>query len=307
MPTIHGNKNLILTVVQGADFDYVASFLRSLEQTGCTAQRVIFAAAMKGDAVDRMREYGATVVPYRHHSKRLRELAVWPLWPVWRRYFNTARLSAFQESLAQIALPLFYRRHLLYLQYLRDRQREFDRVFITDIRDVFFQADPFAWRQPEGLHVFLLDGVHTVKSSQLCRNWTENQFGRTDATPHLDKAVSCAGTTFGDAGAMVNYLSQMVETSLRARKLRKMVAGDDQAVHNYLIYEKLLPSATLYTNGSGPVMTTTVPMTMADLRFDREGRVLDDAGAVVPVLHQYDRVPGLKEHLIGRLPKQGHP
>jgi hypothetical protein len=294
-------QDLILTVVQGVDFDYLAPFIFSLKRTGYRGKLIVLASAMKDGAVAQLESHGATVIPFSFHSKRLREIFFWPAWPLWRHFFKKNTASKFKESVAHYALPLFYRRHLICLQFLRMHGHKFDRVFLSDARDVYFQADPFSWNPPPGLHFFLLHPEHTVNSSELHLNWKQNQFDRTDASPHLNQVVSCAGTTFGDTPTIITYLSQLVALSLRTRKLRKIAGGDDQAVHNYMIYEKLLPAMTLHANEEGAVLTTTSPMTMKSLSMDANGRLVDKSGKIIPILHQYDRVPGLKEHLLSRL------
>ena len=145
-------RDLVLTTVQGVDFDYLAPFVSSLKRTGFRGRLVVFASAMKGDAVSQLERHGVTVVSFPFISKRLREFFFWPFWPFWRRLFALNAFPEFKEKLAHVALPLFYRRHLIYLQYLRAHRLEYDRVFLTDARDVFFQADPFSWNPPPGLH-----------------------------------------------------------------------------------------------------------------------------------------------------------
>jgi hypothetical protein len=299
-----GTRNLILTTVQEADFDYVAPFIVSLKRTGYRGRVVFFASAMKGDAVSRLEQHGATVIPYRFFDKHIREAFFWPVWPLWRRFFGTKAFPKPKEMLAHVALPLFYRRHLICLQFLRAQRLQFDRIFLTDARDVYFQADPFSWQPGAGLHFFLLDANRTVGSSQLPANWTENQFGRRQVSHHLAKGVSCAGTTFGDPEGIINYLTQMVATSLGARKLRK-ISSDDQGVHNYLLHENLLPAVTLHPNRRSAVLTTGAAMTMADIQIGPDGTVINEAGQAFPVLHQYDRIPALKQHLMSRLAAAG--
>ncbi len=293
-------RDAIFTVVQGVDFDYLAPFIFSLKHTGYCGHLIVFASAMKKGAVAQLEKQGATVVSFSFHSKLVREIFFWPAWPLWRLFFKNKALGGFREKLAHFALPLFYRRHLVCLEYLRRHRQEFNRVFLTDARDVYFQADPFSWNPPPGLHFFLLHPNHTIGSTRLHLNWTQKQFGLTGVGPYRDQTVSCAGTTFGDTESIIAYLTRLLAFSLRARKLRKII-GDDQAIHNYLIYEKLLPPMTLHVNCQGAVLTTTPPMKLDGLRTDIEGRLVDISGNVIPVLHQYDRVAGLKEKLLCRL------
>ena len=88
-------------------------------------------------------------------------------------------------------------------------------------------------------------------------------------------------------------------------KVKSLRAADgDQGVHNYLIRSGLLPQVTLHENRDGPVMTLG-PMRMCDLQLDHHGSVLNNAGAIVPILHQYDRIAELRESLLARLGPAG--
>lgn len=292
-------RNLILTTVQGADFDYVAPFIFSLKRTGYRGRLVIFASAMKGDAVAQLEHHGATVIPFRFFHKRFQKTLAWP-WPCWRKFFAADTAPTLQEKFAHAVLPFFYRRHLLYLQFLRKHHDEFDRIFLTDARDVCFQADPFLWNPADGLHFFLEEPANTIRVCGLQKNWTENQFGRSDAEAHLDQIISCAGTVFGDADGMLAYLSKMVALATQSRRLRKIVA-DDQGIHNYMLRENLLPRVSIHENRRSAVLTTGT-MRMTDFRMNELGQLLDESGNVIPVVHQYDRLPELKKHLLARLP-----
>jgi hypothetical protein len=292
-------RNLILTTVQGMDFDYVAPFIFSLKRTGYRGRLIIFASAMKGDAVAQLERHGATVIPFRFFHKRLQKTLMWP-WPCWRKFFAADTAPALKEKFAHAVLPFFYRRHLLHLQFLREHHGEFDRIFLTDARDVYFQTNPFLWKPNDGLHFFLEEPANTIRTGRLQKNWTENQFGRHDAGAHLDQVISCAGTVFGDAAGMLDYLTKMVTLTTQSRRLRKIVQ-DDQGIHNYMLRENLLPRVSIHENRRSAVLTAGI-MRMTDFQMNELGELLDEGGNVIPVLHQYDRLPELKKHLLTRLP-----
>jgi len=65
----------------------------------------------------------------------------------------------------------------------------------------------------------------------------------------------------------------------------------DQAVHNYMIHRGLL-SATVHAFGEGPAINlNATPLSALNVK---EGRLLDAQGRAFAVVHQNDRVPGLK-------------
>jgi hypothetical protein len=93
--------------------------------------------------------------------------------------------------------------------------------------------------------------------------------------------------TIGPTELVVGYLRVMVEFLLR---LRLQTTGLDQAVHNYVLHSKRVPSALLVPNGAGIVATLgIVPAEDVDPLL----------GAAV--LHQYDRHPALSASLLEAL------
>jgi hypothetical protein len=237
------------------------------------------------------------VIPFFFPGKHVSNRAA-RLWWIWKRIFASNISERAKEQLAHVVFHLFYRRHLLYLEFLRKHAGEYTKVFLTDCRDVFFQADPFGWNQAPGLHVFLEEEANKLGICTHHIRWITSQFGSEMLERWTDRTVSCAGTVFGDVPAMVDYLAQMV---LRTMGVKSLLAADgDQGVHNYLVFEGAFPRITVHENRRGPVMTLG-PVRISSLQFSQDGRVIDDAGVVVPVLHQYDRDSELRARLLSQL------
>lgn len=292
------SRNVIMTILHGVRFEYAASFFASLQCAGYGGEVIIFASGMADEDIAWLRRHGARIVPFRLHRLFLRRRLAW-LWPVWRRFFQSGASSAAKEKFAHVVFHLFYRRHLLYLQFLREHRRDYDRVFLTDCRDVYFQADPFSWDLPAGLHLFLEDASNKIGRG-IHEDWLVSQFGRAVFEELKAETISCAGTVLGDVNSVLEYLARMVALTMTARSLRE-TAGD-QGIHNYLLYKRCLPGIIVHENQDGPVMTLGA-MRPEDVRLDARGFVVNNAGQVVPVLHQYDRIShaekALLEHLRG--------
>jgi len=89
-----------------------------------------------------------------------------------------------------------------------------------------------------------------------------------------------------------------VTLSMGARS-QKEVTGD-QGIHNYLVHQQPFPGITIHDNRTGPVLTIGAAR-LETIRFNAEGWVVDDTGAVAPVLHQYDRHSAVEKALLARL------
>lgn len=209
--------------------------------------------------------------------------------------------------------------------FLRDRLKECETctgpVLITDVRDTFFQRDPFGSGQPQvqGLQVFEEHvKLHTT-------HWLVEWPVRECKGIVFDKPMLCSGTTIGTREAMIDYLNIMEEEMnawMADRKCHFKTNGDDQSIHNYLYYQGKLPFAKAIPNGLGIVNTVGVQASVIREAHrdrmeakgksetdayegtklgekpwiteeydvtDKEGYILDHDGKKSAVVHQYDR------------------
>jgi hypothetical protein len=153
---------------------------------------------------------------------------------------------------------------------------------VTDIRDVYFQDDPFAHNVGE-LEVFLEDDSIRLGSEPFNRRWLLNLYGPKTARGLESEVASCSGTTLGTGRGMLRYLRAMVnEIELHRRPL----GSHDQGVHNFLLRTGRLEPVKIGENGYSPVLTMGMNWR---LKLDSTGRVLNRDGRVPAVIHQYDR------------------
>ena len=291
-------RDLILATLHGSEFATVEPFVRSLNRTGYAGRTVFFTSQTSQATQTALRRNGVDVVPFHFIGKRDRQPLA-GLWPLWRRYFASGASASAKRRLAHCVFHLRYRRYLLYAEFLQPRAADFDRVLLADSRDVFFQADPFSGQLPPGVHCVLEEPQVRLGHCPLHQRWLGCQFGPEFLAQHADETASCSGTTFGDTAGMLDYLAQMISVSMQARSLAK-ISGGDQGIHNFLLIEKRLKPVTLHPNRHGPVLTMGV-MQPGEFQMSREGWALNENGDVPPVLHQYDRLPELKKHLLAGL------
>lgn len=128
-------------------------------------------------------------------------------------------------------------------------------VLLTDVRDVYFQQDPFVNTTIQGLQVFQEDPrittAHWITSRPIgqCKNLKFRN----------DMPMLCSGTTVGTRVAMLKYLEVMyaeMNVWAASKECRVSIDGDDQAIHNYLFYTGQLPFAKSIPNRSGGIVNT---------------------------------------------------
>jgi len=146
------------------------------------------------------------------------------------------------------------------MDWLRDCPQCTGPVLFTDVRDVFFQDDPFGPGAPKvtGLQVF--EEHRDVTTNHWLVDWPlkECKGNGLGNTPML-----CSGSTIGTREAMMSYLDTMYQEMkqwLDDPKCRLKLPGGDQAIHNYLFYNGKLSDAKVFRNREGSVHTVGFEM-----------------------------------------------
>ncbi|MCJ2163326.1 hypothetical protein [Pseudodesulfovibrio sp. S3] len=257
-------KTLILGLAAGYHYNDVRPFLASLDRAAYTGDLVLFVSETTRD-LDRMGRHPAAIIPIE-------------------------RTSGMEN------LPYNGLRYFLYREWLTSCGQTYDRILLTDVRDVIFQYDPFAHAWPDGVNCTLEDRIVTVGTCPFNAHWVREHLGRNALAEVADRPVSCSGTTVADHGSMLTYLRLMTDR-LTPPTLGERMAGYDQGVHNHLLHTGQIPNLTLHDN-TGPILT--LAQTREEPIVDAQGYVLNDAGKRPHMVHQYDRKPGLFQHLRGR-------
>lgn len=137
-------------------------------------------------------------------------------------------------------------------------------VLIMDIRDSYFQENPFGitsdGQDPptiEGLQVFEENPIQTTDHWLV--EWPVRECKNLTFSPPMP--MLCSGSTIGTRQAMLQYLDIMYE------EMKKWISdpkchfknnGDDQSIHNYLFYNQQLPFAEAIPPRTGIVNTVGV-------------------------------------------------
>lgn len=254
------NRNLVLGACGGYSFDQIAPFVRSLRATKYDGDIVFLDYGLSEDVKFKLSKYDVIVQPLTVPAG-----------------IDVVHQHRFGEA----------------VKFLRSRSLHYDRVLLTDVRDVVFQKDPFSIDVGPGLAVFGENG--TIGGNGYNNKWINALYGPAATKWLADKPIVCSGTTIGSTQSMIAYLARME----REDKERPGVGLEphDQGLHNYLFYNNELDDARLFPNGIG--VFTLCLVEPKDVKFDSSGLV--KVGNAVPaVLHQYDRHPVLNNLLQAR-------
>jgi len=250
-------NQLILGLAAGYHYGDVRPFLVSLERAGYRGECVLFVSETTRN-LDRIGEHNVTLI----HLE----------WPAGLKH-----------------LPYNALRYFLYLNFLKASDRHFERILITDVRDVVFQLNPFDYSWPEGINCTLEDKRMTIGECPHNSHWIRRHLGKKAWTTIKDSHISCSGTTMADHDSMLKYLETLT-AKLTPYTPGERMAGYDQGVHNHLVHTGQFNELTFQDN-FGPILT--LGYTRGDPETDGKGFVLNEAGSRAHIVHQYDRKPEL--------------
>lgn len=129
-------------------------------------------------------------------------------------------------------------------------------ILTMDVRDSFFQQDPFGPGSP------LVKGLHVFEEHVTCRttHWLTDHPFKVCKGISLDQVMLCSGTTVGTRVAILKYF-EVMHAEMKAWSVDPECQfgfnGDDQSIHNYLHYSGQLPFAgAAWPNRAGGIVNT---------------------------------------------------
>lgn len=169
------------------------------------------------------------------------------------------------------------KRFEVYLQYLYEHPN-YSNVMLTDIRDVIFQKDPFDFDIGHYVNCFAESNI--IKNCRANSKWMKESFGDKCLNELGDHIIINAGVTIGSYYSIILYLENIVNC------MKKNAIINDQAAHNYLIYNGKIKNIKIHYNHSSPVMTLAY-INKNDIYYNKYGQIINYDGSIVNVLHQY--------------------
>ena len=283
--------NTILTSTSGGlEAAAIEPFFYSLRASGCKADVVVFAANISAECQALLKQYQATVVDFdyrgmpslRSLSDRLRagSRAAY-------RYYRRPRADAKEHAY------LFFNnaRFFCYRDYLLNMREKPGLVFLSDLRDVVFQTDPFSWPFQPGISVAVECTSRKIKDSWAAVKGLLESTSVRETCRLARHDIVCAGTTMADYGTMMKYL-ELMTAGINRRFFWGLLDGIDQGLHTYFTHNRLISPTHYYTNWTGPFLTMDSEVVLPKHK-NAEGYLCNEDGSIVPIVHQYDRVKGL--------------
>lgn len=301
------SSQLILGAAVGYDVEQLAPFLESLRRSGYRGDiALIVDASMRerlsaSPVLDGVELLG---VPYWarcrtpvFHPRNLRSLPWLPL-----QLSGWLGMQAAPRAQAERWACKFFHpqisRYFVFRDYLV--AHPYQRVLLSDVRDVLFQSNPFETLPQRGLAVSMESTQYAIAEEPWNSSWIRTGYGNDMLRTVGDNPVSCAGVTYGDGNAMRRYLDLMIDELLSLPWRATLRAGMDQGVHNVLLWTGRLKEVVQLSTLESPVATLNEIGTQ-NLHFDAQDRLLNGDGSLVSIVHQYDRPDDLAPRLFAAL------
>ena len=208
----------------------------------------------------------------------------------------------------EINAPIHVARFLSIYEYLKNQWQEYDYVVTTDVKDVYFQADPFEIFKDDFFHNQNLKLV--VASEGL--KYKDEPWGNENLLqaygPYVHEQFK-ENEIFnvGTFGGYSEYVKDMV-FNIITNALNRPIPICDQAVFNVLINTVPYKDICWYTHHWAAELGTVMdpskiesfrPNLMFSEPIWKDGQLFRPpmGRSVFPIVHQYDRVPEIKEFI----------
>ncbi len=242
-------KNLVMGVATGYSWHDIEPFVISLRKNCPNADLVLFADGFSSFTLKCLSKYGSI------------------------------RIQPIPENLESMSIVCA--RFFMYKNFL-DSHTEYERIFITDTRDVIFQEDLFSFYTQYKDFLLCATESELIKNEIVNTSWLVQFFGENEYHKIKNNPIICAGTIYGSRAEMTMLFDNMIKFLKQ-----NTMWGSDQATLNYLIHNKLFPIENFIESSvhSGKIFTLGILQS-----FKISGEKIVYPNSEVPaVLHQYDR------------------
>jgi hypothetical protein len=193
-------------------------------------------------------------------------------------------------------VPIHVLRFLSIYEYLHKNWTKYDYVVTTDVKDVYFQTDPFK---------FLVDRKLVIASEGLKYKdepWGNENLYQAYGPYVYDQFKENEIFNVGTFGGQSEYVKDMV-FHIFTNAINRPIPICDQAVFNVLIntqpFKDIVTETDSWAAELGTIMDPSkIEQFRPNLIFSEpvfeNGLLKDCTGFTYPIVHQYDRVPDLK-------------
>lgn len=197
-------------------------------------------------------------------------------------------------------------RYSFYSKFLDQNLSIYKKCLMTDVRDVFFQSDPFNKK---------IDKIHFFEEPEKFNNclvnsvWLKLTYGSQKYKEYMNKNIICGGIIIGKTNYILKYC-KLLSNEVKYLRMkftikhfffaRKIKNGIDQPACNYVVYSNKFDEFNIHSNENGCVATCSH---MKNFSFDKKNQLLNNNNKIYAIVHQYDRFSKYFEKYISKFTK----
>ncbi|WP_075534079.1 hypothetical protein [Candidatus Pelagibacter communis] len=251
------SRNLVLAAAVGYNFEQISLFLKSLRKYYSDEICIIIDGKDK-DLEYKLKEYSCKTITTTLNKKKIQ-----------------------------------FKRYKIFSSFLENKN--YDKILLSDSRDVYFQGDPFNYNYTGEINFFLED--YKIKDCPYNSKWIIKTYGNAEYLSVANNIILCSGTVLGKNEKIKEYLNLInhnIEKFNYKKRLKYYLTfrtdpeerGCDQGHANYLVYKNMISSVKFYSNKSGPFATVFY---LKNLNFDNKLRLVNELQQPYLLVHQYDK------------------
>lgn len=264
-------NNLIIGAFTNYNYNQLKPWVESIDECGFTGDKVMIVGDAAKETIEELEKRDFKIIP-----------------------------------MQKMNIPIHVARFLYIYDYLKNTYEQYDYVVTTDVKDVYFQTDPFNWMEENFKYECLVVGSESIKYKD--ESWGNQNlletFGQYIYDDFKDNEIYNVGTLGGDS----EYIKDLV-FNIFTSAINRPIPIVDQAVFNVLIQTQPYKNCTYYAKQSDgwacQAGTTVDPSKIEGFRpnlleaepYFKDGIVYTSKDKPFAIVHQYDRVPEWKKFI----------
>ena len=276
-------KNLIIGASFGYDYNQLKPWVESIDDVGFTGDKVLIIGNTNEQTIETLSEKGFI-------------------------------LMSIGDS--QLNQPIHVLRFLCIYDFLKDKFNDYEYIVTTDVKDVYFQQNPFDFLHQiirvEAEHIgfpSLVVGSESIKYKD--ESWGNENLYQTFGSYIHDQFKDNEIYNVGVIGGCSEYVKDLC-LNIYLGSINRPIPIVDQAVFNVLLSTEPFKSAVYFAKQKDGwachAGTTVDPSKIDGFRpnltekepYFEDGIVYTSSNTPFYIVHQYDRVPEWKQYILNK-------
>ena len=131
-------------------------------------------------------------------------------------------------------------RYHKYIEFLSDTNVEYDKILLSDGRDVFFQENPFDVVEENHIYFIKEEDCVTIGQEHYNSTWIKQCYTKKIYYQLKHFNIICSGIVVGNKKNILLYIKNMlykINKVLNSREQNRFLDVFDQGITNYIIYK----------------------------------------------------------------------